>query len=417
MNHRFAIVLDGVIQSAPVIRTAIYGGNAVISGGRMDEPEARNLASVLENPLQTPVKIEEERQVSASLGSDSIKSGIYSGIAGFILVVVFMIIYYRLVGLIADIALLINCFMVVGVLGMFNSVLTLPGIAGLILSLGIAVDANVLIYERLRDEIKQGKSLRVAIDTSYRKAFSAIFDAHVTQFLTAAILFWLASGPVKGFALTLTIGIVASMFSSLLVTYTCFSWAFALGWLKRVSMLHLIRSKGFDFLGNAPKFVSISAVATLLCLGVLLMKGERNLGADFRGGDLLVISAAHKLTPDELRGALAHTGFQNSVIQSEKVANRDLISIRADSGAADKIKARLSEALADSRSEVRTDGPRRCAGRKRTGDKERAGSRAWTAGNFYLRELPVCHLVCRGFTGSAGARPYYHYRHLRPERA
>ena len=250
-----------------------------------------------------------------------------------------------MVGLIADIALLINCIMVVGVLGMFNSVLTLPGIAGLILSLGIAVDANVLIYERLRDEIKQGKSLRVAVDTSYRKAFSAIFDAHVTQFLTAAILFWLASGPVKGFALTLTIGIVASMFSSLLVTYTCFSWAFALGWLKRVSMLHLIRSKGFDFLGNARKFVSISAVATVLCLGVLFTKGERNLGADFRGGDLLVISAAHKLTPDEVRGALAHTGFQNSSIQSEKVANRDLISIRADSGAADKIKARLSEAL------------------------------------------------------------------------
>src|ERR1700719_1199485 len=120
VGHRFAIVLDGVIQSAPVIKTAIYGGNAVISGGRMDEPEARNLASVLENPLQTPVKIEEERQVSASLGSDSIKSGIYSGIAGFILVVVFMVIYYRLVGLIADIALGINCIMVVGALGMFN---------------------------------------------------------------------------------------------------------------------------------------------------------------------------------------------------------------------------------------------------------------------------------------------------------
>src|SRR5438034_1209560 len=344
VNHRFAIVLDGAIQSAPVIRTAIYGGDAVITG-RFTEQEARGLASVLENPLQTPVKIEEERQVSASLGSDSIKSGIYSGIAGFALVVVFMVIYYRMVGLIADIALLINCIMVVGVLGMFSSVLTLPGIAGLILSLGIAVDANVLIYERLRDEITQGKSLRVAIDTSYRKAFSAIFDAHVTQFLTAAILFWLASGPVKGFALTLTIGIVASMFSSLLVTYTCFSRAFALGWLKRVSMLHLIRSKGFDFLGNAPKFVSISAVAALLCFGILFMKGERNLGADFRGGDLLVLSAAHKLTPDQVRGALAHSGFQNSVIQSEKVANRDLISIRADSGAADKIKARLSEAL------------------------------------------------------------------------
>src|SRR6266403_3255519 len=343
-GYRFAIVLDGVIQSAPVIRDAIYGGDAIITG-KFDETEARGLASVLENPLQTPVKIEEERQVSASLGSDSIKSRIYSGIAGFALVVIFMIIYYRLVGLIADIALAINCFMVVGALGMFNSVLTLPGIAGLILSLGIAVDANVLIYERLRDEIKQGKTLRTAIDTSYRKAFSAIFEAHVTQFLTAAILFWLASGPVKGFALTLTIGIVASMFSSLLVTYTCFSWAFALGWLKRVSMLHLIRSKGFDFLGNAPKFALVSGIAAALWLGVFVLPGERNLGADFKGGDLMVLSATEKLTPDEVRSALAHTGFQNSVIQSEKVANRDLISMRADSGAAAKMKARLSEAL------------------------------------------------------------------------
>ncbi|HEV3393354.1 MAG TPA: protein translocase subunit SecD [Chthoniobacterales bacterium] len=343
-GHRFAIVLDGVVISAPVIRDAIYGGDAIITG-KFGEAEARGLASVLENPLQTPVKIEEERQVSASLGSDSIKSGIYSGIAGFALVVVFMIIYYRLVGLIADIALAINCIMVVGALGMFNSVLTLPGIAGLILSLGIAVDANVLIYERLRDEIKQGKTLRTAIDTSYVKAFSAIFDAHVTQFLTAVILFWLASGPVKGFALTLTIGIVASMFSSLLVTYTCFSWAFALNLLKRVSMLHLIRSKDFDFLGNAKKFMLVSGIATVACLAVLFVRGNQNLGADFRGGDLMVLSASQKLTPDQIRIALANTGLQNSVIQSERVANRDLISIRSDAGNADKIKARLQEAL------------------------------------------------------------------------
>ena len=343
-GHRFAIVLDNVIQSAPVIRDAIYGGDAIITG-KFGETEARGLASVLENPLQTPVKIEEERQVSASLGSDSIKSGIYSGIAGFALVVVFMIIYYRLVGLIADIALAINCIMVVGALGMFNSVLTLPGIAGLILSLGIAVDANVLIYERLRDEIKQGKTLRTAIDTSYSKAFSAIFDAHVTQFLTAVILFWLASGPVKGFALTLTIGIVASMFSSLLVTYTCFSWAFAANILKKVSMLHLIRSKDFDFLGNAKKFMLISGIATAACLAVLFIRGDRNLGADFRGGDLMVLSASQKLTPDEIRSALANTGLQNSTIQSERVANRDLISIRSDAGNADKIKARLQETL------------------------------------------------------------------------
>ena len=344
-HERFAILLDGVVQSAPSINAKYFGGRAQISGGRMGETEARNLASVLENPLQTPVKIEEERQVSASLGSDSIKSGIYSGIAGLALVVVFMLIYYHFVGFIANIALLINCIMVVGAMAMFQSVLTLPGIAGLILSLGIAVDANVLIYERLRDEIEQGKTLKTAVDTSYRKAFSAIFDAHVTQFLTAAILFWLASGPVKGFALTLTIGIVASMFSSLLITYTCFSWAFALNLLKRVTMLHLIRSKGFDFLGKARPFILTSALFVVLSIGILAYRGERNLGADFKGGDLLVLSAAQKLTPDQIRGALAGTGLQNSTIQSEHVANRDLISIRGEIGTADRIKARLTEAF------------------------------------------------------------------------
>ena len=225
-HERFAILLDGVVQSAPSINAKYFGGRAQISGGRMGETEARNLSSVLENPLQTPVKIEEERQVSASLGSDSIRSGVYSAIAGIILVAVFMILYYRVVGFIAIVALLINCVMVLGAMAMFNSVLTLPGIAGLILSLGIAVDANVLIYERLREELDLGKSLKTAVDSSYGKAFSAIFDAHVTQFITAAILYWLATGPVKGFALTLTIGIVASMFSSLLITYTCFQWAF-----------------------------------------------------------------------------------------------------------------------------------------------------------------------------------------------
>jgi SecD/SecF fusion protein len=346
VGHRFAVVLDGVIQSAPNIKEAIYGGSARISG-KFTEQEARGLASVLENPLQTPVKIEEERQVSASLGSDSIKSGIYAGIAGFALVVIFMLIYYHFVGLIANIALFINCIMVVGALGMFNSVLTLPGIAGLILSLGIAVDANVLIYERLRDEIDQGKSLKTAIQTSYQKAFSAIFDAHVTQFLTAAILFWLASGPVKGFALTLTIGIVASMFSSLLVTYTCFSFALAHNLLKKVTMLHLIRSKGFDFLGRARYFIITSAALVLLSIAALVIKGEKNLGADFNGGDLLVVSASKSLTPDDVRRALANTGLENSVIQSEKVANRDLISIRADAGTADRIKSHLAEKLPD----------------------------------------------------------------------
>lgn len=347
-----AIVLDGKIISAPGVDpekypTGIVGGRAQISGGHMNEKEARNLASALQNPLQTPVILLEERQASATLGQDSINSGIYSGVAGLILVTVFMVLYYRLVGFIAIIALVINCIMVVGTMALFGSVLTLPGIAGLILSLGIAIDANVLIYERLREELDAGKSLKSAIDSSYTKAFSAIFDAHVTQFLTAAILFLLASGPVKGFALTVTIGIVASMFSSLLITYTCFQWAFAGKLLDKISMLHLIRSKSFDFLGNSKPFILVSSVLVAGSIAVIALRGDRNLGVDFKGGDLIMLSSTEKLTPDQVRKALVDKTLQSSVIQSEHVAGTDLISIRGDEGSGEKIIAQLHKSLPD----------------------------------------------------------------------
>src|SRR5256884_1163548 len=216
VNHRFAIVLDGAIQSAPVIRTAIYGGDAVITG-RFTEQEARGLASVLENPLQTPVSIEEERSVSPTLGLDSIRASIMAGLMGLAITLVCVAIYYKIPGLVANLALIINLILLIGALTMFRFVLTLPGIAGIILTIGLSVDANVLIYERLREEMALGKSLKVAMKTAYEKAFSSIFDANVTTLITAAILFWKASGPVKGFAISLTLGILASLFTALIV--------------------------------------------------------------------------------------------------------------------------------------------------------------------------------------------------------
>jgi len=343
-DGRLAILLDGKIQSAPSVKNPIAGGQAQITG-RFTEKEARELASVLENPLRVPVQILETRSVSPTLGADSIHSGVAACLSGLLLVTIFMVIYYRFVGFIAIVALLVNCVMIVGALGMFHSVLTLPGIAGLILSLGIAVDANVLIYERLREELAVGKSLWPAVKASYSKAFSAIFDAHVTQLLTAGILYWLASGPVKGFALTLTIGIIASMFSSLLVTYTCFEWAFALNALKKISMLNLIRSKGFNFLGHAKPFIITSVVLVILSIAIFASRGSRNFDADFKGGDLIVFSSQTKLTPDQVRDTLANSGLQNSVIQAEHVGNQDLISIRTEYGNVEKIEARLNEAL------------------------------------------------------------------------
>jgi SecD/SecF fusion protein len=346
-GNQMAILLDGEVLSAPVLQQDHFGGRAQITG-HFTEQEARDLASSLENPLRVPVEIVDVRSVSATLGADSIKSGVLASMSGLLFVAVFMIIYYRLVGFIAIVALLINCAMVLGAMAMFHSVLTLPGIAGLILGLGIAVDANVLIYERLREEIDHGKSLRAAVNTSYSRAFSAIFDAHVTQLLTAGILYWLASGPVKGFALTLTIGLIASMFSSLLVTYTCFDWAFHWKAIKKITMLHLIKSKRFDFLGNARPFLLGSVALVVLSVAVFAFRGSNNFDADFKGGDMIVFSYQGDLTPDQVRKALAGTGFDDSVIQAEQVAGRKLISVRTDFGKADKITTILKQGLSAS---------------------------------------------------------------------
>src|SRR5947199_5669315 len=242
VNHRFAIVLDNVIQSAPNIREAIYGGSARISGS-FGEQEARGLASVLENPLQTPVSIEEERSVSPTLGMDSIRASIMAGLLGLAITLVCVLIYYRLPGLVANLALIVNLVLLIGALTMFRFVLTLPGIAGIILTIGLSVDASVLIYERLREEMALGKSLKVALETAYEKAFSSIFDANVTTLITAAILFWKATGPVKGFAISLTLGILASLFTALIVGRNVLSWFVDTGRLTRVKMLHLISSK------------------------------------------------------------------------------------------------------------------------------------------------------------------------------
>src|SRR5438309_4066098 len=250
-GHRFAIVLDGVIQSAPVIRDAIYGGDAIITG-KFEEKEARGLASVLENPLQTPVSIEEERSVSPTLGLDSIRASIAAGLLGLAITLVCVMLYYRFVGVIACLALLINIVLLIGAFQLIPGgvVLTLPGIAGIILTIGLAVDASVLIYERLREELALGKSLKIAMQAAYQKAFSSIFDANVTTLITAAILFWKASGPVKGFAISLTLGILASLFTALIVGRNTLGWFVDTGRVQKMSMLHLISSKNFNFLGK-----------------------------------------------------------------------------------------------------------------------------------------------------------------------
>lgn len=222
IDRLLAIVLDGNVYSAPRIKSKIPDGRAIITGiGKMTE--AKDLAIVLRaGALPAPVNIIEERTVGPSLGEDSIRKGIHAAIIGMILVVLFMVFYYKGAGLIADLALILNLIFVMAALAGLRAALTLPGIAGIILTIGMAVDANVLIFERIREELRTGKTVRVAIDAGYSRAFRTILDANLTTFFTALILYLVGTGPIKGFGTTLMLGIAASMFTALVVTRAIF---------------------------------------------------------------------------------------------------------------------------------------------------------------------------------------------------
>ncbi len=343
-RSQMAIVLDGKIQSAPgVEKGPIWGGSAEISGGSMAEKEARGLASALQNPLQTPVVIESERSASASLGADAIKSGVRAGIGGLVLVLLFVVIYYRFAGLVAVVGLVVNIIVLFGCMAMFGLVLTLPGIAGVILTIGLAVDANVLIYERLREEMATGKTLPVAICSAYDKAFSVIFDANVTTLITAAILFWQASGPIKGFAVTLILGIIASVFSAMVVTRMVFSWALEFNLIKKLSMLHLISGQGINFMGRRFLWLGISLVMTVVSIGGFALRYPHNLGIDFKGGDFLLLKYQQPVDVAEVRAKLATLQLADVSIQKESdpTSKADFIAIRSPIDTAEKIEETL----------------------------------------------------------------------------
>ncbi|MBN2568862.1 MAG: protein translocase subunit SecD, partial [Deltaproteobacteria bacterium] len=236
VKKRLAIVLDSIVHSAPVIQERISGGNAQITGTfTMDE--ARDLAIVLRaGALPAPVKILEQRTVGPSLGQDSIDKGILSIIVGSILVLLFMLFYYRLSGFVADTALILNIILIMGALAAFRATLTLPGIAGIVLTIGMAVDANVLIFERIREELRLGKSPRAAIAGGYSKAFLTIVDANITTLIAALVLFQFGTGPVKGFAVTLSIGIICSMFTAIFVTRIIYDY---LIWHRKISLVSI----------------------------------------------------------------------------------------------------------------------------------------------------------------------------------
>ena len=331
VGELLAIVLDGELYTAPRINGPIRGGRGEISGGQMDINEAITIANVLENPLETPVHIDEVRQVDPTLGKDSISSGIRAAIWGTLFVVVFMAFYYHRCGVIADLAVLLNLVILVGVMCSIGTTLTLPGIAGVVLTVGMAVDANVLIYERLREEMGQGKSMRGAISAAYSRAFSTIFDSHSTTLISAIIMIYLGTGPVKGFGVTLTIGVALSLFTSLVMTRLIFDGLLARGWLNHVGMLHIIKSPRWDFMKWAKFAFVASWIIILIGLSYgIFVRGNSVLGIDFAGGDSITMSFKQKVDVDKLRSALAKVG--DAQIQYQKGAEQDMLEVVAPFG-------------------------------------------------------------------------------------
>lgn len=301
-----AIVLDNLVYSAPVVNGEIAGGRSSITGDFTLE-EAKDLANILKSgKLPAPAIIVQEAVVGPSLGQESIHKGILSFILAFVVVLIYMVVFYNRAGWISVVALITNIFLLMGILASIGSVLTLPGIAGIVLTMAMAVDGNVIIYERIKEELRAGKSLANAIDEGFHNAYSAIIDGQVTTFLLGLVLIMFGSGPVQGFAVTLCIGIVTSLFTSIFITHLCIDWM--LNHKKKLTFSfsfseNFMRGAHADFIGNRKTFYVIAAIAIVLCIGGLSIR-HLNFGIDFSGGRTYVVRFDQSVNANDVRSAL-----------------------------------------------------------------------------------------------------------------
>jgi SecD/SecF fusion protein len=348
VGRRMAIVLDDVVRSAPVIRERILGGSAQISGSFTHE-DAADLAIVLRvGALPAPVDIIQNMTVGASLGKDSIHKGLSSGVFGALIVLGFMMIYYRLSGIIANTALVLNILLLFSGLAILNATLTLPGIAGIILSIGMAVDANVLIFERMREEYVLGKSVRSSIEGGFGKAFLTIVDSQVTTLITALALFMFGTGPIKGFAVTLSLGIIFNLFAALFFSRMMFDLLNSRKPMKSLNFMQFARKPNIDFLKIKNITYTISGV--LVGIGLIafiqITRGEGNLGVDFSGGSLLQYQAKEQFTMAEVRNAFHSQGMKEVNLQRVENEQRLIVKIKKSeeivSNLGEKVEAILS---------------------------------------------------------------------------
>jgi SecD/SecF fusion protein len=357
IGHGLAIVLDGELQSAPTIQSELRDGGVIT--GHFTDDEARNLANVLQNPLQAPVHIIDSSEVDPTLGKDSITSGIKASVYGIIAVAGFMVVYYGIAGAVADMALILNIIILLGVMCSIDTTLTLPGIAGVVLTIGMAVDANVLIFERIREESSKGKSLRGAVEAGYDRAFGTIFDSHVTTLISSIILIFMGTGSVKGFGVSLTIGVAASLFTALVVTRLIFDFLISRNLIKKLPMLHLIpATMKLDFMKWAKPAFAASWLLIIIGISYGIYRGSDVFGVEFTGGEKMVLSVEpqHKPGVDEVRKtATTVSGREVLVAYQRNVATgKDTLQVTARTSAkgdnaavADKIFQELKTKFPD----------------------------------------------------------------------
>lgn len=347
-----AIVLDGVVYSAPTVQGEIPNGISSITGNFTIE-DTKDLANVLKaGRLPTTAKIVEEAIVGPTLGQAAIDAGINSAVIGLVVVLVFMIFYYNRAGWVANIAVIFNVFFLMGVMASLNAVLTLPGIAGIVLTLGTAVDANVLIYERIREEMNLGKSVRQAISDGYKHAMASILDSQITTFLVGVILFIFGSGPILGFATTLMIGIITSLFTSIFITRIIFEWMLTKEWKITVSYpwsANTLKNANYGFVQNRKKFYIISAIFVLVGIGSMMTKGF-SLGVDFQGGRTYTVRYDQPIDLEIVRANLNETFELNTEVKIYGAENQVRVTttyhIDETSDEADKeVLTKLNEGL------------------------------------------------------------------------
>lgn len=352
---RLAIVLDKQLQSAPTVRERIGGGTAQITG-RYTQREAIDLSNTLNNPLELPLEVVEMYEVGPSMAADAIESGVKASIIGISAVAAFMIAYFMIGGVVALISVVVNVTIVLGVLASFNATLTLPGIAGIVLTVGMAVDANILIFERIREELRAGKNIKSAVEGGFDKVFSTIFDANVTTLLVSIVMLSLGTGPVKGFGLTLAIGVVTTMFCALIVTRVMLELLFSTGTVKTFKTLSVFDVSGIDFLKfRKPAFIASWCLVTI---GIVFLVGKRDtiLGIDFTGGDEMILSFNENQRIDEaqIRDALAdaEVGEVIPLYQSELGAQTELLRVQTGFAKGEIAIAALQEAFPEAEYQI-----------------------------------------------------------------